>query len=975
MLPRVPWPTSRRRRAVLVLLGVAAVFRVLLPYVLRPILVAQASQALHARVEIGDVDCSLLRGGVALERVTVRPPEGAPAPPAEEPAWIAWKRVAVELRWLPLFRKAIRLRTIEIDSLHVALDRLENGGFNLTTLGKPPAAEGEVPPPSAAPSPWSFGVDRLVLRQGGVRFRDRTLPDLEPVEVTLADVQVARVGLAPGVYGEPARLALAVQVDRGRLRLDARIGLREDGVAVDATLSARRLPLHRVRLYVPGVGWSDLRGELGAGLRYRRDPGVRDALDGVVVLRDVTVQVPDLEGPALAWRRFAVHLSPVDLAGRRVAVAAMTLDGAALVVRPRGGAALPVASRPAAVASVPPESPAVAPATAATAPPWRWSIASVSMPDLRVSAVAPDAAADFRVALTAHDLTGDGDTPAPVTLAVGVEDGTLSVDGALRIAQPGFAGHVKLDALPLPQLVALAGVLPAGVLQAGRLAVDLTVEAGSQAQPPGDVRVAGAITLADLWLAGTDAREFAIGAQTLAAKLDEVRIPGALAAKRAGEFPGPIGIALADLELAKPYMQLTRIPEGLVLPPLAPPLAEAASPPDAPPSPPAAAPPAVTLALARFHLGEGRVYVTDRTVKPFYAGAIDPLDVEVRGLRWPALAIASVRVGAVSPKQGRVDVYGALSPERGWVDVSTKALALPPFNPYVTAFSPYSIARGTLTLSTKAAVVGARTDVGSAIVLHDLDVASRGGESLFQEQFGIPLSMALALLRDLSGDISLEVPITIDEEGTRVGLGTVIAGALRGALVGAIASPLKLVGAVFQGGEGRVAPPAPIGFLVGRDQLAPGADDQVAQLAALLASRPGLAVTLSAAPTPQDVRWLAEQALREEFAAPQGVVGALRNLPERGARNRIGTALEARATGEVGALDPADAEQLEHWLGERPAVGADRLVTLATARIARVAGEFAQRHGLAAGRVVRGEAAGVPVEGVPAVQVTLGAAR
>src|SRR6185369_15585475 len=90
----------RRPRFWLVLLALAIVVRIALPYALRPLIESQASQALSARVTVGDVDLALLKGGVALEDVAVHTgPAPAPdAPPeaaqAETPI-VSWKRFAV----------------------------------------------------------------------------------------------------------------------------------------------------------------------------------------------------------------------------------------------------------------------------------------------------------------------------------------------------------------------------------------------------------------------------------------------------------------------------------------------------------------------------------------------------------------------------------------------------------------------------------------------------------------------------------------------------------------------------------------------------------------------------------------------------------------------------------------------------------------------------------------------------------------
>ena len=119
------------------LLGVAAL-RAALPVVVRRVAVSQASQQLQTRVEVGDVDLALYRGGVALEDVALYSPTPESA---DEPPLLAWKRFAVELRYIPLLWKTVQLRQVLLESPRVALDRLSNGELNLQRLV--PASEGE----------------------------------------------------------------------------------------------------------------------------------------------------------------------------------------------------------------------------------------------------------------------------------------------------------------------------------------------------------------------------------------------------------------------------------------------------------------------------------------------------------------------------------------------------------------------------------------------------------------------------------------------------------------------------------------------------------------------------------------------------------------------------------------------------------------------------------------------------------------
>ena len=232
--------------------------------------------------------------------------------------------------------------------------------------------------------------------------------------------------------------------------------------------------------------------------------------------------------------------------------------------------------------------------------------------------------------------------------------------------------------------------------------------------------------------------------------------------------------------------------------------------------------------------------------------------------------------------------------------------------------------------------------------------------------------MALALLRDLQGNIVLDIPVEGDQQGMHIGYMTIIAGALKHALLNAITSPLKLLGGIFSGDKVQ-ATPQPIAFHTGRDALADDGSKQVDQLAKFLADRPAMGVALQTAPTKADVRWLREHDLLDELGAPQGVLGTLRNLPKRGVRDRIREALAARAEDKPGELDPDDQKTLDEWLDQRPAPTADRVHQLAAGRLARVEQALRNDHGIDAGRIVRRDPPADPTDATPpAVEIDLG---
>jgi len=994
---------TRRRWWLAGLLGVAVLVRAALPEIIRRQAETRASELLHARVQIGDVDLWLLGGAVALEDVTVRPagaPDAAPAPDEEQPV-VAWRRFAADLNWWPLVHKTVQFSSVELDKPRLSVDRLANGTFNLLALvpvaaadeASPdgtPAETAEAPPDQA--KPWEIGVDHLIVRGGDLRFRDLALGEAsEPVDVRLPTIEVRDVALAPGVYGRPVHASVDVRVDEGRLRVNTRAWLRGGGLKLATTLRARRMPLGRVRLYVPEVGWRELDGELGASLVHRFETNEQNLVAGTLTLDGVAVRVPEVEMPALTWKHLGVVVDALDLEAHRAAIGTVELAGPTVVVRPEEGALLPALARGAqkAAAEANEDVPSAPSEPGTPEAPWRWSVDTARVTDALVHVQTDQGQRDLSVALEMHELAGDGDQPAPTKLAVTWDVASLSLEGGARIAAPGFDGTLTVSDLSLPEVPVLARALSPSVLQDARLSAALRLAAGSAATPAGDVTVAGTLDLTGVSLLGADPELFAVGFERLAVAIDELRLPGVLAPPGA-ERAAPV-VTLASIELGKPRVQLTRTSDGLVLPSFSsgnaptspspaetpsPPPAETPSPPPASPSPGAESPheaKTIDLTVGALDVKDGELRVSDRTVTPVFSGGLRALDVDVRAFRYPALTMESLRLTARSLTRGRLQVTGKRSASGARLEVTGKNIALQPFNPYATHYSPYSIESGTLSIASEATLTGSAYDSSTAFTLDGFDLGGKEGDSLFKQQFGIPIEVALALLRDVRGRIALDVPVAGDERGTKVSVTTIAGQALRRALVNALASPLKLVGAAF-GGTGKGAAPAPIPFAVGRAVPTDTGTEMLDALRDLLASRPGIGITLKARPTEADVRWLQEQALREELSQPQGLFGAIGTLAERGARERVRVALEARATGREGALDPDDAAKLEEWLAERPKPGEKELRGLVEARLERVAAMLREGHGIDAARVASAEPVTALRRGDPVVRFALGAA-
>src|SRR5262249_61020544 len=95
----------------------------------------------------------------------------------------------------------------------------------------------------------------------------------------------------------------------------------------------------------------------------------------------------------------------------------------------------------------------------APAKPWHWSLAAAQLTDSKLLVLHNTGRMDVGVAAEVHDLAGEGDQPAAVKLGLAIGDGSINVDGKLRLTPIGFGGHIKIDKLNVPDVVTASSVV------------------------------------------------------------------------------------------------------------------------------------------------------------------------------------------------------------------------------------------------------------------------------------------------------------------------------------------------------------------------------------------------------------------------------------------------------------------------------------------------------------------------------------
>jgi hypothetical protein len=862
---------------------------------------------------------------------------------------------------------------------------------------------------------WAVTIDHAALRDGVLRFRDRVAEPPFDREFELPALQVDGLHLQPAPEAGPGRATLRVGIRDGDLAVAARVRVRPDGYAIQTRVRLTAIPLDRLHVHVPELRWSGSQGRLDGNLNLHMAPDRGPEVAGRIALRELEVQVAsetalaferfEVVADRIDLGRSDARIDRVGLRGARLVVHPLEaaplplLAGIMGEAPPRQAEAAAVAEEavaedetvveeevvveaevaikeevavedeaalaaaepgaaPEAVAATPPaaddEAPAAAAPAASDAPapeapepaepdeasPWTWRVAEVDVRDTHLTVLLEPPPLEIDVvSATVTGLSSEPGSLAKIALEVHEGDGRIGVDGQLGLDPLSTDVAIELAGLDVGRLTAASGAVPA------RLAGTLGGDLGFVLDPEAIV-VDGTLDLAKFEAALPEGEGFGVTWDELAIEAREVRLDQSSA--------GPVRVHLAAVSLKTPKVVVTRTADGFILPAAggAPAAAEGeAAAENAPPAPGAAAATSPFEArVDRLDVDGGKITFHDQSVEPAFEGKITRLKLGVRGVAVPGdipeRLDLSCRVAGAP-----LTVTGVRRGDTTHVTVVAKELPLRPFNPYASA-SGYRVAAGTVTLESDARWGKAAYDADNVFSIDQLAVSGAGGESLFQKRFGLPLSVAIALMKDVQGRIALAVPVEGDQRGTRIDIGSIIAQALTRAITGALVSPLKLLGAVnLKGGRIESFDPRPIPFAPGTGVATPAGRKQTTQLGRMLEQLPSVMVAITGGAGTTDVRGLKEMAVLAELEATDaGMLGGIRNVLSFGKRDAIRNALAARARGEDGPLDDDDREQLDEWVAERTVTEAD-LQALAARRVESIRAELVGEQGIDAARV------------------------
>lgn len=239
----------------------------------------------------------------------------------------------------------------------------------------------------------------------------------------------------------------------------------------------------------------------------------------------------------------------------------------------------------------------------------------------------------------------------------------------------------------------------------------------------------------------------------------------------------------------------------------------------------------------------GHVDFTDRNLpRPFHADMRE-LGGRIQGLNSDPATRAEVDLRGQLRNQSPLLISGVVNPlaEKLFLDLKLNFndIELSPLSPYSGTYVGYLIEKGKLNLTLEYYIENDQLKARNEVFLDQFSF----GEAVESEKAtGLPVKLAVALLKDGNGEIHLDIPVYGSLDDPEFSIGGVVWTIIKNLLVKAATSPLALLGAMIGGGEEDFSN---IRFEHGSTRLSATEKDKLQRMAQALMDRPSLEVEVS----------------------------------------------------------------------------------------------------------------------------------
>lgn len=777
---------------------------------------------------------------------------------------VGFERLYADLQIDSLWSKALHLSSIELDKPKTEILFAKDGKLNLLGLFNVPASEPTPADPDAKPFP--LRIDSIKLASGVVHFED--VRPSEPIEFLYDDLSFELKNLSTLPEDSADMTLVAIGPAGGRIDWSGNFSLipfTSEGT-LKVTDGKMKAFWPYVRDAVPLVLENGV-VSLSTDYKLNLSKQTELLLNNVAVsIAPFAIKTPDGR-PLARLERLDVSETSVDLAKQQVVVgkirsqkletwAALEADKqldwqklfASQPSKPAAKAAAEPANTPAAA-----DSPK--PAPAAPSKPWQVLLKDVQLRNYTVHLADRSAQPPVTLDLTPlnvdlQDFDSLNGSPFKLKLDSGVgKQGRIFADGTLNLAPVNAQLNVKTQDIDLRVAQSYINPFIRLELRSGMLGSDLKVNLKST--EPLALNVTGRAQIDQLHTLDTlKTRDFL--------KWQQVVVEGL-------NYQHGDSLSIDKVNLFQPYARFminddrsTNV-DDLLIPQPADNGAKSAG------AKPASNEKPLGIHIGGIAINDGSANFADFSLTPNFATAVQQLNGQIGTIDSRQAKPASVDIKGKVDRYAPVTIKGAVNPfdPMASLDIATsfKRVELTTLTPYSGKFAGYRIRKGRLNLDLHYLITKGQLKAENKVVVEQLQLGEKVDSP---DAVSLPLKLAIALLKDVDGKISIELPVTGDLNNPQFSVMPIVWQTLRNLIVKAAAAPFKMIGGLVSGGGSEDL--GTVSFAPGSSELSKDAEAALVKLSQALKERPALRLEIEGtAAKSSDGPLLAEQRLEREY--------------------------------------------------------------------------------------------------------------
>ena len=769
---------------------------------------------------------------------------------------VGFERLYTNLQADSLWTKALHLAAVELNKPKTELLFNKDGTLNLTQLFKLPASEPTPADPDSKPFP--LRIDNIKLAGGYLHFTD--MRPSEPIEFLYDSMDLELKNLSTLPDDNADMTLVAAGPAGGRIDWTGTLSL----VPITST-GKLKVTDGKMKVWWPYVRDAlPLALEDGV-LNFSTDYTLNLSKETEMVLSNATASIAPLKinapdgRPLVRLERLEVSDTSVDLAKQEVVVgkinsqnletwAAREKDGQLDWQKLFASQPEKAPAKNAEVVTV--EAPKAAPV--APSKPWAVLLKDVDLRDYRVHLA--DNEPKTPVALDIGPLNVNlknfdslNRSPFTLNLDTGVgKQGKLTASGDVNLSP--VSARLKVTTKDIDLRIAQAYIDPfiRLELRSGMLGSDLAVDLKST--EPLAFTVAGRAQVDQLHTLDTLKNRDFLKWQKLV--LEDLK------------YQHGDSLSLARVNFEKPYVRFminddrtTNVDDLLIPQPAGTATAKSPASKDKP----------LGIHIGAIAINDGSANFADFSLTPNFQTAVQQLNGQIGTIDSRNPKPAPVNIAGKVDRYAPVTIKGSVNPfdPMASLDIATsfKRVELTTLTPYSGKFAGYRIRKGRLNLDLHYLITNGQLKAENKLVVEQLQLGEKVDSP---DAVDLPIKLAIALLKDTDGKISIELPISGDLNNPQFSVMPIIWQTVRNLVLRAAQAPFKFIGGLINGGGAEDL--GTVSFAPGSSELSPQAQKALNTLAQALKERPALRLEIEGtAAQSSDGPLIAKDRLEREF--------------------------------------------------------------------------------------------------------------